>query len=842
MATPPGILDVSRQPLTKAQILKPDGEYSKALSSLIQTKIRAESDPEQTKPFAKIRRNNLYYRGMQYLTMVRLPDGGVDYRPVASGGMTPVSQSEQRNEMYDNILPLFRGDVRKWCGVLGVRSPNAKCEPRTVGDDHQIRLSRIGDRAISYLKSTWKADQFQRYLAYSLAVNGTTFGYVNFVADASKYGTTSIPRLQQVMVPNGEPFFVCARCGTENPVMHVQQSGRCLNCEFTIGPEDYQEPEMAPGVIQTGVEKYANGAVELQIASGATVKTPYYITDVERGHCPWIWYEYFINRYELVHALAPNPNPADRSPEAQFGRELREHLLSDRTTDSSGGASTAEVRRTVNTLSSPNGMPMERKSLASYGQYFLEPGMLEGLTEDRSGNIREQMLQKYPNGVQLIYASGKLADIREKPLSEHWSVCQPDVGDFIYRDAVFDDYIQGADVINDMLNIVIQQAEKSNPLTFFDPDIVDPDYLRNRQVQTGEMLEAKRGVGSQLSTSFFRIPPSELNESLIKFMEFYIEKNRENVGIMPAIFGGGDADEAVGVAKIRRNQSLMQLNVPWNYMRDFWSTTYGNAIKLLAKYSNGKLITNRGGTIEIEELDGIEELAQGGIRIECEEAMPMSWAQRQEQVESMLDRPPQAWVLLGLTDPAGNPVPANVEQLQDAVGLPDWRVPGLAARERLLDIIGQLLKGEAIEQPPMPPQFDLMGQMLPPGPPPPPQPSIPPNTTMFSNAGWAVQVLQDWLVSDKGRDAEQGMLPGQSPGGFENVLAYTQAWMLIANPPMPPMPPEGPGAPSGGPPEDKGTPPPDQKQLAAPPPPDQAGVAAPPASPIPVGPAPGTIQ
>ena len=220
----------------------------------------------------------------------------------------------------------------------------------------------------------------------------------------------------------------------------------------------------------------------------------------------------------------------------------------------------------------------------------------------------------------------------------------------------------------------------------------------------------------------------------------------------------------------------------------------------------------------------------------------MSWAQRQEQVESMLDRPPQAWVLLGLTDPAGSPVPANVEQLQDAVGLPDWRVPGLAARERLLDIIGQLLKGEAIEQPPMPPQFDLMGQMLPPGPPPPPQPSIPPNTTMFSNAGWVVQVLQDWLVSDKGRDAEQGMLPGQSPGGFENVLAYTQAWMLIANPPMPPMPPEGAGGPSSGPPEDKGALPPDQKQLAAPPPPDQAGVAAPPASTIPVGPAPGTIQ
>jgi hypothetical protein len=837
----PGILDVTRQAITKAQILKPDSKVNVALANLIQTKIRAESDPEQSKVFARIRRNNLYYRGMQYLTMVKLPDGSVDYRPVSGGGMAPFSpQQGQQDEMYDNILPLFRGDVRKWCGVLGVRSPNAKCEPRTVGDDHQIRLSRIGDRAVSYLRNSWKADNLQRYLAYSLAVNGTTFGYVNFVADEKKYGVTEVPKIETKLVPAGEAYFVCAKCGTENPLMTAQQTQRCAQCEFPLGPEDYREPEMVPGLVQTSVQRYANGAVELQLATGATVKTPYYIADLE--HCPWLWYEYLVNRYELVRAYAPAPKQGDNSPEAQFRTELRGHLLTDTTSGAmAGGASTAEIRRTTNTLSSPTGEPFERKSLASFGQYFLSPGMLEAMSadDDKSGDVREQLQAKYPKGLHLIYVGGKLADIRGASIPERWTVCQPDTGDFIYRDAVFDDYIQGVDVVNDCLNMLIQQAEKSNPITFFDPDIVDPDYLRNRAVQTGEFLEGKRGVGSQLSQSFFRISGSELNESLLKFMEFYIEKNRENVGIMPAIYGGGDADEAVGVAKIRRNQSLMQLNVPWNYMRDFWSNTYQNGIRLLAQYSNGKLVMNRGGVIELEELDGIWELGQGGIEIECEEAMPMTWAQRQEQVESMLSRPPQAWPLLGLTDPAGNPLPANVEQLQDAVGLPDWQVPGLAARERLLDIIGQLVKGEPMEQAPMQ-EFDPMGNPLPPGPPPPPQPSIAPNTTIF-DAPFAVAVLRDWLVSDKGREAEQGLLPDQSPGGFENVLAYTQAWMLIANPPPPPMPPEGgPGGPP--PPEGPNAPPPDEKGIVAPPPPNQAGMTAPPPNAMPVGPPPGTIQ
>lgn len=835
----PGVMDVTQQPLTKQQILKPDGEYSKAFSNLIQTHVRSESDREQAQVYSKIRRNNLYYRGMQYLTMIRNADGTMDYKPI-NGGMTPatpVGGDQRQEDMYDNTLPLFRGDVRKWCGVLGVRAPNAKCSPRTVGDDHQIRLSRIGDRAISYLRNTWKSDEMQRYLSYSLAVNGTTFGYVNFVADGNRYGYSAVPKMEVVQVPTGEAYFECARCGTQNPVMQTQQTGRCMQCEAPLGPEDYREPDTVPGVIQTGVQHYPNGAVQMQFATGATVKTPYYITDVSDGKCPWVWWEYLVNRYELIHTYAPSPAQDDKSPDAQFRRELREHLMQDRTSDTAFGSSTAEVRRTINTQSSPSGSPYERKSLGALSQYFLSPGQMEAISDedDRNGNLRERLMGKYPQGTHLIFVAGKLADVRNSPIAKHWSVCQPDTGDYIYRDAVFDDYIQGADVINDCLNLLIQQAEKSTPLTFFDPDVVDPDYLRDANVRTGEFLAAKKGVGSQLAQSFFRTPVADFNTALQSFIEFYISKNRENVGIMPAIFGGGEADEAVGVAKIRRNQSLMQLNIPWNYMRDFWSQTYYNAIQLLAQYSNGKLYTNKGGVIEMEELDGIWDLLQGGIKVECEEAMPMTWAQRQEQVESMLDRPPQAWSVLGLTDPNGMPNPENVEVLQDAVGLPDWKVPGLAARERLLDIVQQLLLAEPMDQPPDP----MTGQ------PAPPQPSIQPNTVMF-DAPVAVTVLRDWLVGDKGSTAERGEIPGQSPRGFENVLAYTQAWMNIAAPPPPPGPPGGPPPGPGGPPppDQAAPPPPDQRGVAGPPPPGEPGISAPgpPPGGMAPGPPPGMVQ
>ena len=782
----PAIIGPAQQPLTKQAILKPDSRWNLALRGMIDSKIRAESDKEQSEVYAKIRRNNLYYRGFQYLQMVRGQNGMVDYKPVDNSGQMDVFSpraGQDNNPMYDNTLALFRGDVRKWCGVLGVRAPNAKCSPRMVGDDQQIRLSRIGDRAISYLRNTWKSDELQRYLSYSLAVNGTTFGYVNLVSDASKYGVSEIPRLETVQVPVGQDFFACWKCGTENSVMAVQADNHCQACGAELGPEDFQAAETVPSVIQKGVDRYANSAVEIQLATGATVKTPYYIRDLEH-RCPWLWYEYLMSRYELIRAYCPEPSPDDRSPDAQARRELRSDLMADKTSESSG-MSTEQVRRTQNTLSSPSGLPLERRSLAAFGQYWISPGQLEAISDDddRNGNVREQLKAKYQHGVHLIYINGKLADIRDACISERWSICQPDTGEFIYRDAVFEDYIQGQDVINDALNMLIQQAEKSSALTFFDPEYVDPEALRDRSVQTGEFIQAKKLGGGQLANGFFKIQGSEMNESLIKFIEFYIQKNRENVGIMPAIYGGGEADEAVGVAKIRRNQSLMQLNIPWNYMRDFWVQTYQNGMMLLARYSNGKLYTNRGGIIEMEELDGIQELLQGGIKVECEEAMPMTWAQRQEQVESMLQRPPQAWSLLGMADQNGQVSPANVEILQEATGLPDWKVPGLDARERILDIVHQLLSADPTDAQPGPPDPQT-GQPAPPGP---PQPSIQPNQTMF-DAPFAVQVLRDWLVSDKGREAETNPQQGQSQRGFENVLAYTQAWMQIANAPPPAAP------------------------------------------------------
>jgi len=783
----PGVPRQSIKPLTKQQILPPESPYSVAFNALIMQHVRQESDREQTRVYAKIRRNNLYYRGLQFLTLVRGDDGvTVDYRPV-QGGMEPFSRSAtERDEMYDNILPLFRGDVRKWCGVLGVRAPNAKCSPRMVGDDHQIRLSRIGDRGIGYLRSVWAADEAQRYLAYSLAVNGTTFGFVQFVSDKLKYGVTELPKLEQVMVPAGDAQMECWKCGTANPAMPGQQTGQCMACGAPLGPEDYREPEMIPGVIANGTMQYPNGSVELQFGTAATVRTPFY-SNADPNCWPWLWYEYLVNKFELIRTYAPLPRPDDNTPDAQWRRKLREYMMADRTSDSFG-VSSAEIRRTVNTMSSPSGVPYERKALAALGQYFLSPGMLEALPMDQSGNLRDQILANFPRGVHLIYTNGMLADIRHASIAEHWSICQPDTGEFVYRDAAFDDYIQGQDVVNDCLNIVIQQAEKSNPLTIFDPDVLDPDTLRNKQAQVGEFLEAKKSVGGNLAQGFFKLEPTQMNAALTAFMEFYIQKNRENVGIMPAIYGGGEADEAVGVAKLRRNQSLAQLNIPWNYMRSFWEQSYQNGLRLLARYSNGKLVSPRsGGDIEIEELDGIADLIQGGFKIECEEAMPQTWAQRQEQVDSLLEKNPEAWILMGVSNPDGSPNLENVEALQESTGLADWVVPGLDQKERLLDVIGQLLQQSPVDSPPDP--------MQPPGsPPPPPAPSIQPNQLIF-DAPVAVQVIRGWLRSDKGRDAEAGSLPGQNPRGLDNVMAYAQAWMNLATPPPPEPPPPPPPEP-----------------------------------------------
>jgi len=176
---------------------------------------------------------------------------------------------------------------------------------------------------------------------------------------------------------------------------------------------------------------------------------------------------------------------------------------------------------------------------------------------------------------------------------------------------------------------------------------------------------------------------------------------------------------------------------------------------------------------------GLEELAEGGWRFDAEESMPMTAGQRRDWFMNMLQSPPQVAQTVGLGHPA------NLAKFQEVMATPDWVVPNLAARDRLFDIIRQLLTAQ--------PTVGPDGR---------PVPTIRANPFLF-NPGLAVELLREWLLSDAGRQAEE-----ETPDGFANVLAYAMEYFSFLQQPPPSagagLPPPGrrpggpPNRPSGG--------------------------------------------
>jgi len=761
---PPAQMGQAAQPATPFNKQALIEALKNPLAQLVQNEIRGLYDPEKIWQYAKLRRMSLYVKGNQYLAYTQSGIGDtVDYRPIGANQLAPVTNITE--QLYDYILNILKGDVRAFVAVLGSRAPNVQAQAQDLGNEAQVRRKMVADRVAAYLRSHWKMDLLHRDLAYGLATKGTMFSYVRYVANKRRYGSTTEPTYSVVDRPISEPYFQCARCGTETPqgMAHgldpASPAPVCSGCGSQVGPEDLVTPESIPSLQITGAQTYDNGAVEIDLCSSTTVTAPFWATTVDNA--PWWIYEFEQDKGVLIDAY---PQLRDKALSEQLGL---------------GMSSPSEMGRlTRDLVTSPMGYVnmARRRNRWLFSNIWLPPASYNLIPNDKSGNLRGKLDEWAPEGTRATYVAGELVDLQPENLSRCWAACRPEPADSLYTDPYFEDYIQGSDNINDAVNAITEAVHRSTSLIVYSPDVIDKDRLTQTAVLQGEFIPAKVSAPSDITKSFFRVPAAEVNSALFNYVDWYITKMREIPGITPAIFGGdmGGGQKTALEVSTQRSQALMKLNTVWNEMRSFWEATCENGAYWAAKCTGGTLYSSRWSALnqEVQQLIGLDELQSGGWFYHCEESMPMTVGQRRDFfMNAIQTATPLSTQILGLD------LPGNLARAQEAIGSPDWEIRGLKERNRLVDILGQLTRL------PMNPGLpDIMTGM--PGP---PQPAIPPDPLMF-DPPFALQVVREWVNGDSGMEAEN-----TNPEGFQHVLAYGRAWMAMMAPP--PAPPGGPGGP-----------------------------------------------
>lgn len=767
--------------LSSEQVLE---RYSGHLSTLLSRHVLSSFDHEKTWQYLDLRRNYAYFKGNHY-SVPALSGGFVDYRPLQGSNALAPTHTDF-DSPYDYVCNIYKGDVRKLVAVVGQRPPNVQATPRTENDETQVTRARKAQLAADFWFEAIDAAESQRDLVFSLGVAGTTFGYVRYVADQDRYGSTSEPVFKTQDITIAEESYLCQdpNCQASGPIEESPSVAPPTNdfpgeaiCPHCGAPASIEPPVIESISIESDETKtYANGGVEIDLCNGLTVTTPFSIKKL--ADSPWILYQYEEDHGKLLqaHPVLRNKHLLKRAP-----------ILA---TDSLGETSREEAR----SLSGSSYSRSRDRDL--YSRFWLRPSMFEYLDND---DDRAQLKSQYPRGLKITAVNGDIVKLESESMDEVWVPCKPDQDEGLWTQGYLNDMIQCADVVDDSINILVELLEKGIPLNLTDTSVIDPKILNQKGRRVGEFIAAMRRPGGTFKDSVHTLKAAEIDSNLPAIIDVFINLYRQGVtGLTPAVYGGGSYNTA-REAEIARSQALSMLATLWSNTRSFWQTASLLAVRQLARYTDGTLYRIDGDEQDALHIDNLHDLLNGGYSFNSTEGFPMNAAQVSDKITAMFESPnPEVPERLGAFEPE------NLPSIEAAMGLPGWKIPDAEARKYMMGIIGRLLGEQPVQQiNPMTGQPEQLSSIA--------------ASDIVMDPQFAIRMIRSWIHK------EGDMIESSNPDGFLNVMLYANGYKEMLMPPPEMGAPMGDGAgagagqPSGPPPPADGVPLPTDAELPLPP-------------------------
>ena len=310
------------------------------LTRLANEDIRLAIDPEKIYRYAQLRRNELYFRGNQYLNEIYNTNGQlVDYQPI-NGTWHEFASQDDSDDTYYTVINDFRSLGYKFVAVLAQGPPNVKAEPNDPDNDDHVRRAKIAQAVADKLHTLWDVKRDNQKLFLTFYKNGPAFGYTRYVADGEKYGYIEEPVVEDKPVPVGSPTLNCKFCGTSTSVEDINnQPELCPTCGNAFGPEDFREPVVMVLPQEVGKKKYAIGCVEHLVESEMRITTEFDVQGVQDTN--WLMREREIHKGRIFRRF-----PWLRSKFRNEGQDAY----------GGGGTSTTSGQITREIASSPSGV------------------------------------------------------------------------------------------------------------------------------------------------------------------------------------------------------------------------------------------------------------------------------------------------------------------------------------------------------------------------------------------------------------------------------------------------------------------------------------------------------
>jgi len=576
-----------------------------------------------------------------------------------------------------SLLPtnVYSAQAQILISTLTRAVPNVRFAPQDANNDAQITAAESAYKFIKVIERNIDLKGVQTDCARYLYTDGRTVYWNRFEKDGQRFGWEEDDQPDDLIPENEPPEEMIAapalpenEAGMENPAPEASEELKPPQEQFLEGEEEQEQPQELRKRRPRGQEvRTAHGKLEMKLVpmhanTLAECDVVQYETEVSvsraKGMFPWV-----------ADKIKSGPNGLTEGEIARLARLNVKLGMQSTYITSDSIADDVTVQRSW----------MRTSEFAAI--------------EDKA--TRESLIAKFPNGCFATYAGETFVGAKDEGIEDHLALVEAFSGDGQNRNALGTSMIPIQKRINNWLDLMNDYFIRTVPKKWMHNKAFDVDRIRSQTNVPGDIGAYKPIPGMTADQLVFVEPSPTHNPSLPDFVKEYIGPISQLItGAYPALSGGdtGSNDTKGGIIT-QRNQALGRLGQTWQSIQNGEAVSMRQLVRWGAKCRD-KSINEKIPGGEVIQLEVNNLKANILCFAEADESFPESHIDKQNRLTQMMTELPKNPMLAEAFYNA-----ANLEFLQNALGLEELYLPQVISRNKQLGEIEMLLKGAPIPNP-----------------------------------------------------------------------------------------------------------------------------------------------
>jgi broad specificity phosphatase PhoE len=274
-------------------------------------------------------------------------------------------------------------------------------------------------------------------------------------------------------------------------------------------------------------------------------------------------------------------------------------------------------------------------------RYWFRPSFF---LECEKHEIKEELFEKFPDGVQVILAGGEAALVmaRNESMDDHVTIVHASPGSGQNRMPLGGKMISLQKRGNNLVDLLNAFLIKTVPMKWLPTEIVDQEAIKDQGNEPGATafyqqseVVAQAGPGATFQSLLAVEPIPQPQAFIMQAIDMFFEKFGQMFShALPSLFGSNANTDTVGGIAIQRDQALGCLGSPWHAIQVATCNYFRQAVQLAAQCRTRPIVGSVMGNkirVELSELKG-NILAYP----EQDANFPETWAQKQSRWQMIL--------------------------------------------------------------------------------------------------------------------------------------------------------------------------------------------------------------